>query len=244
MSLPWFQVGGVPDLLSSRIWAWPFFLSGKSQNSRWPEPRHPSSGPGMEVNLGLLTSALLCFKIFHSWAVEFLNQSGVGEDIYRLIHILPSGPSITNSLLTTNLSISFDFHSHNFFLPMLGRGTKHSVGIRMHLLARLTDTSPLGLTGCLLWEVKVVGSGRGLALTQSYVGRAQPGPSNLTCTNIMFSGSFFQAMITCACLCVSVHIKRASSVGMWTFKTTVWDGKHLSTCVLNLEASLKGKGLM
>lgn len=163
MSLPWFQVGGVPDLLSSRIWAWPFFLSGYSQNSRWPEPRHPSSGPGMEVNLVLLTFAFLCFKIFHSWAVEFLNQSGVGEDIDRLIHILLSGPSITNSSITKNLLISFDFHSHNFFLPMLGWDTKHSVGTHMHSLARLTYTSPLGLTGCLPREMKVVGSGRGLA---------------------------------------------------------------------------------
>lgn len=152
MSLPWFQVGGVPDLLSSRIWAWPFFLSGYSQSSRWPEPRHPSSGPGMEVNLGLLTSAFLCFKIFHSWAVEFLNQSGVGEDIDRLIHVLLSGPSITNSSITKNLLISFDFHSHNFFRPMLGRETKHSVGTisktDLHFSIRTGGMFAVGGEGC------------------------------------------------------------------------------------------------
>lgn len=46
---------------------------------------------------------------------------------------------------------------------MLRQSTKHIVGSGMHSLARLTYTSPLGLTGCLLWEVKVGGSGRGLA---------------------------------------------------------------------------------
>lgn len=36
----------------------------------------------MEVNSSLLAFAFLCFKIFHSWAVEFVHQeSGGGEDI-------------------------------------------------------------------------------------------------------------------------------------------------------------------
>lgn len=166
----------------------------------------------MEVNLGLLTFAFLCFKIFHSWAVEFLNQSGLGEDIVRLIHILLSGPSITNSSMTKNLLISFDFHSHNFFLPMLGRDTKHSVGTRMHSLARLTYTSPLGLTGWLPWEVKVVGSGRGLASHTVILGKG----SVVSTKPDMHKYHVFWRFLsdydtTCMFVCVSAHKMRLFS---------------------------------
>lgn len=89
---------------------------------------------------------------------------------------------------------------------MVSQGTRHSVGTRMHSLATLAYTSaPLALTGCLLWEVKVVGSGWGLASSTDILGKGSAVSLKHERANIVFCESFFQTMTTFACLCMSLH---------------------------------------
>lgn len=233
MSLPWFQVGGVPDLLSSWIWAWLFFSSGNSWNSRCPEPRHPSSGPGMEVNSSLLAFAFLCFKIFHSWAVEFVHQESGGElKIFNwLVHMLQSDLSCCK-FPKNKKALNFFWLSSSWLLPTDGEPGHRTQCWHPHSLAGLAYTSaPLALAGCLLWEVKVVGSGRRPASGTVTLGKGSAVSIKREGANMVFCEHFFQTRMACARLCMSLHIKHIFKVGPWKFKTTGWDGKHLSTCV-------------
>lgn len=124
----------------------------------------------------------LCFKILHNWVVSFVHQGDgrkklkIFTDEFTFYRVWP-GQSCFSKEQTGWRVLPKAFNcfwlSSSWILHTDGEpGHKTQLWHHTHSLARLANTSTrLALTGCLVWEVKVAGSVRGMAHGTVLLGR-------------------------------------------------------------------------